>query len=242
MLHGRHFVRYLGICNPICVKLLLVMAGVISSNLNQKRRLHLKPFSWGPQTRHTHSDTQTQTHTHDDSIRRNAMRCISFKNVSVSLQTHTLPVLSLHLPLPSASLPQPFLFPLTPYRTCYLRHSFYIPMPSWPLTPPPPRPFSVSCHPRLPLPDSPTIPFPSLQSTSIRTRPDLLYPLAPTVCRSHPLYSPHSNLLVIPSSFHGRSIFVNVMPTLRLVHISCTCLLFELFPRTSTLHPHLMPD
>ena len=134
------------------------------------------------------------------------MQCVTFrlKTFSVSLQTHTLPVLSLHLPLSSASLPQPSLFPLTPYRTCY------------------PRPFSVSCHPRLPLPYSPTIPFPPLQSTSIQTLPDSLSPLAPTVCRSHPLYSPHSNLLVIPSSSHGRSLFVNAMPTLRshLLHVS----------------------
>ena len=89
--HSRHFVRHLGICNPICVKLLLVMFGVIPSNL-KKRRLYLKPFSWGPQTRHTHTnryiqththihaERDTHTHTHDDSIRRNAMRCISPKN------------------------------------------------------------------------------------------------------------------------------------------------------------------
>ena len=31
--HGRHFVHHLGICNPICVKLLQVMSGVIPSNL-----------------------------------------------------------------------------------------------------------------------------------------------------------------------------------------------------------------
>ena len=33
---GRHFVRHLGICNPICVKLLQVMSGVIPSNLKEK--------------------------------------------------------------------------------------------------------------------------------------------------------------------------------------------------------------
>ena len=82
VLHGRHFVCDLGICNPICVKLLQCMFGVIPSNLKQKRRLYLKPFSWSPQTRHTYTDRQTDrhTHTHDDSIRRNAMRCISPKN------------------------------------------------------------------------------------------------------------------------------------------------------------------
>ena len=34
--HGLHFVRHLGICNPICIKLLQVMFGVISSNLKRK--------------------------------------------------------------------------------------------------------------------------------------------------------------------------------------------------------------
>ena len=45
VLHSRHFVRHLGICNPICVKLLQVISGVITSNLKEKRRLYLKPFS-----------------------------------------------------------------------------------------------------------------------------------------------------------------------------------------------------
>ena len=81
--YGCHFVRHHGICNPICVKLLPVMSGVIPSNVKEKRRLYLKPFSWGPQTRHTHTQTHrhTRAHTHDDSIRRNARRCISPKNV-----------------------------------------------------------------------------------------------------------------------------------------------------------------
>ena len=39
--HGRHFVRHLGICNPICVKLLQIM----SAQFKKKRRLYLKPFS-----------------------------------------------------------------------------------------------------------------------------------------------------------------------------------------------------
>ena len=56
------------------------MSGVISSNLEQRWRLYLKPFFWGLQTRHTHRQTDRHTHTHDDSIRRNAMRCISHKN------------------------------------------------------------------------------------------------------------------------------------------------------------------
>ena len=33
--HCRHFVRHLEICNPICVKLLQIMSGVIPPNLNK---------------------------------------------------------------------------------------------------------------------------------------------------------------------------------------------------------------
>ena len=62
--HGNHFVRHLVICIPICVKLLQVMSGVNLSNLKEKRRLYLTPFSWGPQTRHTHTHTDTCTYTH----------------------------------------------------------------------------------------------------------------------------------------------------------------------------------
>ena len=38
--HGRHFVRYLGICYRICVKLLKLMSGVITHNSVKKRSLH----------------------------------------------------------------------------------------------------------------------------------------------------------------------------------------------------------
>ena len=77
--HRRHYVRHLGICNPICVKLLQIMSSVIPRHLKQKRRPYHKSFSWRPQTRHIQRQTHTHTnkHTHDDSIRRNAMRCIS---------------------------------------------------------------------------------------------------------------------------------------------------------------------
>ena len=39
--HGRNFVRHLQICNPICVKLLQIMSGVILRNLKEKLRLYL---------------------------------------------------------------------------------------------------------------------------------------------------------------------------------------------------------
>ena len=35
-LHSRHFVRHLGICNPICVKLLQLMCAVITHNSAKK--------------------------------------------------------------------------------------------------------------------------------------------------------------------------------------------------------------
>ena len=86
--HGRHFVRHLGICNRNSFNLLHIMSGVVS-RIKKNRRLYLKPFS-GVHKRGIHTDTQTHrhtvtqthrhTHTHDDSIRRNAMRCISPKN------------------------------------------------------------------------------------------------------------------------------------------------------------------
>ena len=62
--HGRHFVRHIGICTPICVKLFQFMSGVIWRHLRKKLRLYLKPFSWRSQTRHIHTHRQTDRHTH----------------------------------------------------------------------------------------------------------------------------------------------------------------------------------
>ena len=77
--YGRHFVRHLVICNPICVKFLQIMSGVISSNLKQKNGVTISNrFLRSTNAAYTHRDTDT--HTHDDSIRRNAKRCISPKN------------------------------------------------------------------------------------------------------------------------------------------------------------------
>ena len=48
-LHSRHFVRYLEICNLICVKLLELMSGVITYHSVKKRSLHInKWLSNGP--------------------------------------------------------------------------------------------------------------------------------------------------------------------------------------------------
>ena len=85
--HGRHFVRHLGICNPICVKLLEIMSGVIPCNLKKTMSLSQTVFMRSTNAAYTQTDRHTHTHTdtHDDSIRRNAMRCISPKNRSMHL-------------------------------------------------------------------------------------------------------------------------------------------------------------
>ena len=84
LFHGRHFVHHLEICNPICVKLLQVMSGGILRNL---RKTSISNSFPGVHKRGIHTHRQTHTHTHDDSIRRNAMRCISPKNLQEQLVT-----------------------------------------------------------------------------------------------------------------------------------------------------------
>ena len=81
MFHGRHFVRHLGICNPICVKLLQAMSGVIPRNLDKKNDVSTSNRFSGNHTRHTQTHTYTHTNTHVDSNRRNSMRCISPTNL-----------------------------------------------------------------------------------------------------------------------------------------------------------------
>ena len=76
--HGRHFVRHLEICNPVCVKFLQIMSGVIPRNL--KKTTSLSQHIFLASTNAAYTDTQTHTNTHDDSIRRNAMHCISPKD------------------------------------------------------------------------------------------------------------------------------------------------------------------
>ena len=43
-LHGRNFVRHLGICHPNCVKLLQLMSVVITHNLVEKRSLYINKW------------------------------------------------------------------------------------------------------------------------------------------------------------------------------------------------------
>ena len=88
--HGHHFVRHLGICNPICVKLLQVMSGVIPRNL-EKRRLYLKPFSWRPQTRNTHTRThaRTQARTHARTRTRTRTHTHTHTHTDAQTDPHT---------------------------------------------------------------------------------------------------------------------------------------------------------
>ena len=120
--HGLHFVRHLGICNRICVKLLQLMCAVITHNSVKKRSISVNKWlsysqlscftaailsailefiirfvsnSYGYYVRCYSAQSKKKrrlylnslpevhkrgTHTYDDSIRRNAMRCISPKN------------------------------------------------------------------------------------------------------------------------------------------------------------------
>ena len=75
--HGRHFVRHLGICNPICVKLLQAMSGVILRNLRKNDVSTSNRFP-GVHKRGIHTDTHTHTDTHM-SIAIGEMQCIAFR-------------------------------------------------------------------------------------------------------------------------------------------------------------------
>ena len=72
--HGRHFVRHLGICNPICVKLLRVMSGVIPRNL--KNEVSISNRFPGVHKRGTHTQTDRRTHT---TIAWGEMQCVEFR-------------------------------------------------------------------------------------------------------------------------------------------------------------------
>ena len=54
--HGRHFVHHLGMCDPICVKLLQIMSGVIPRNLKQNDVSILNHFP-GVHKRGIHTQT-----------------------------------------------------------------------------------------------------------------------------------------------------------------------------------------
>ena len=99
--HGRHFVRHLGICNPIYVKLLQVMSDVIPRNL---KKFNVSISNSFPEVHkrsvHTHPDRHTHTHpdTRDDSIKRNAMRCISLKIKQFTIDMFSTSIVHLAFP------------------------------------------------------------------------------------------------------------------------------------------------
>ena len=69
-----YFVRHLEICNPICVKLLQIMSGVIPRN-QEKNDVSISNRLPGVHKRgihtqtHTHTDTQTHRHTYTQTYR-----------------------------------------------------------------------------------------------------------------------------------------------------------------------------
>ena len=69
--HGRNFVHHLGICNPIFVKLLQAMSGVLSRNLKKNDVSTLNRFP-GVHKRGIHTDTHT-------SIAIGEMQCVAFR-------------------------------------------------------------------------------------------------------------------------------------------------------------------
>ena len=67
--HGRHFVRHLGICNPICVELLEIMPGVIPRNLRKITSLSQTVFLRSTNAAYTHTHTDRHTYRHTDTHR-----------------------------------------------------------------------------------------------------------------------------------------------------------------------------
>ena len=78
------FFCHLGICIPICVKLLQAMSGVISRNLKKTTSLPQTLFlvstnaAYIQTHKHTHTHTHTQRHTHM-SIAIGEMQCVAFR-------------------------------------------------------------------------------------------------------------------------------------------------------------------
>ena len=74
--HGRHFVRHLEICNPICIELLQIMSGVIPRNLKKTTSLSQPVFMRSTNAAYTHIHTHTHTHT---TIAIGEMQCVEFR-------------------------------------------------------------------------------------------------------------------------------------------------------------------
>ena len=116
--HGRHFVRHLGICNPICAKILQAMSGIIPRNLKKTTSLPLTVFlasTNAAYTQSTHRHTQRHTHTHAHmSIAIGAMQCVAFR---LKIVQYFIKHMLCLLPLPNPSLPTATTSPKTYFVT-----------------------------------------------------------------------------------------------------------------------------
>ena len=78
--HARNFVRHLGICKSDLCQTLTAYVRYYSTQFKRKIRFSSQTvFLRSTNSAYTQTHRQTDTHIHDDSIRRNAMRCISPK-------------------------------------------------------------------------------------------------------------------------------------------------------------------
>ena len=85
--HDRNFVFHLGICNPICVKLLKVISDVITSNWKKRASLSQTVFLRSTNAAHTHTHTHTHTHISPKNRYRSFLDDIYVFGLSISSDT-----------------------------------------------------------------------------------------------------------------------------------------------------------
>ena len=137
-------------------------------------------------------------------------------------------------PFPPHSLLDPFPYPSTP-PTLPPAPNFYFPWPTCPL------PDVTLSPPTCPCPFVIFPPYPFLHfNPSFDSYPSRL-PIFPSSlvhpAPAHPSSPPHPCHRIINSSLRGLSLFVNTLSPLRVLHVSCTCPLFDPFPANPPLHP-----
>ena len=86
--HGRHYVCYLGICNPICVKLLQIMSGIIPRN-SKKNDVSISKRFAGVHKRGIHTDTHRHTQTHTDTHTDTHRHTQTHTDTHTQTHTHT---------------------------------------------------------------------------------------------------------------------------------------------------------
>ena len=87
--HDRHFVCHIGICNPICVRLLQVMSGVIPRNLKKTTSLSNRFPEFHKRDTRRHRHTDTQTHTHTNTYTHTHSHTHTHKHTHIQTHTHT---------------------------------------------------------------------------------------------------------------------------------------------------------